>query len=337
MADLPKYQDLPIVGHQRASWGLWGVGDPEPGQAGAGDTDADFFGCLNLLTPERVVAAAALVTRGAVFSLNWSMGLPDPPMFSRSGLHHEVVKGRGHQDDVLHDWNTQSSSQWDGFRHVWNEPNGFYGGRPDDEHGVDHWARRGIAGRGVLCDVARYRAAQGRPLRHDECDAISPEDVTGALAAQSTTVQVGDVLLLHTGWVEWYEQQDADARARLAENDGMRWPGLAPGERSAELLWDLHIAAIAADNPSVESWPPGHGVDPEIVARIREGERWRMGDVFTHTLYLPMLGLPLGEMFVLSPLAADCADDRRYEFLFVSAPLNLPHGVASPPNALAIK
>ena len=49
-----------------------------------------------------------------------------------------------------------------------------------------------------------------------------------------------------------------------------------------------------------------------------------------------MLGLPLGEMFFLDELADDCAADGTYEFMFTSAPLNLPHGVASPP-ALAIK
>ena len=60
-------------------------------------------------------------------------------------------------------------------------------------------------------------------------------------------------------------------------------------------------------------------------------------EIFTHTLLLPMLGLPLGEMWNLEGLAADCAADGRYECMFTSAPLNLPHGVASPPNALAIK
>jgi kynurenine formamidase len=329
MSELPRFGDLPVVGGQRASWGLW---------ADRGDgVDPDVFGCLNLLTPERLVAAAGQVQRGAVFALNWTMDLPDPPMFGRSAGRHEVLSERGHQDDVLHDWNTQSSSQWDGFRHIWNEPNGFYGGLPDEEHGVHHWARRGIAGRAVVCDVARYRAASGRPIRHDACDAIQPEEVTGALAAQGTTVEPGDVLLLHTGWIAWYEGQDADTRAALAERSGMRWPGLAPGERSAELLWDLHIAAVAADNPSVEAWPPGHGADPDLVEQIRTGDRTRMGEIFTHTLYLPMLGLPLGEMFVLSPLADDCAADGRYTCLFTSAPLNLSNGVASPPNALAIK
>jgi hypothetical protein len=42
-------------------------------------------------------------------------------------------------------------------------------------------------------------------------------------------------------------------------------------------------------------------------------------------------------MFALDSLAADCAADGRYECLFTSAPLNLPAGVASPPNALAIR
>ena len=40
---------------------------------------------------------------------------------------------------------------------------------------------------------------------------------------------------------------------------------------------------------------------------------------------------------VLEALAADCAADGRYDCMFTSAPLNLPQGVASPPNALAIK
>ena len=33
--------------------------------------------------------------------------------------------------------------------------------------------------------------------------------------------------------------------------------------------------------------------------------------MFAHSLLLPMLGIPLGEMFDLSKLAADCAEDGR--------------------------
>ena len=84
-------------------------------------------------------------------------------------------------------------------------------------------------------------------------------------------------------------------------------------------------------------WPPGTGRDPAEVAELRANHPERMHEVFAHSMLLPMLGIPLGEMFDLSALAADCAADGRYACLFVSAPLNIPRGVASPPNALAIK
>ena len=326
MGDLPSYRDLPEVNGRKASWGLWGDGGP------------DYFGCLNMLTPERLVDAAGLVRRGAVFGLNWSMRLPDPPLFGRARFDHEVTGAAGStsHDDVLHGWNTQSSSQWDGFRHVRNEPNGHYGGLPDEEHSIGRWAERGIAGRAVLADVGKYRAAQGRPIRCDDSDPIEAEDVLGALAAQGTELRDGDVLLMRTGWVEWYEGLDADGRAALASAGGFKAPGLRPGEATAEFLWDLHISAIGCDNPAVEVWPPGVGASPELMAELRS-DRTRLHEIFCHTLLLPMLGLPLGELWNLGPLAADCAADGRYECLFVSAPLNLPSGVASPPNALAIK
>lgn len=52
---------------------------------------------------------------------------------------------------------------------------------------------------------------------------------------------------------------------------------------------------------------------------------------------LPLLGIPIGELFDLDRLAEDCVTDGVWEGLFTSAPLNLRGGVASPPNALVIK
>ena len=98
-------------------------------------------------------------------------------------------------DDLYHDWNTQSSSQWDGFRHLGHRDHGHYGGVADEEHGVHHWAARGIVGRAVLADVDRWRAAQGRPLRRASADAITADDLLSCLADQGTAVETGDVLL----------------------------------------------------------------------------------------------------------------------------------------------
>jgi hypothetical protein len=300
---------------------------------------------LNLLTPERVVAAAQSIRRGAVFALNWDMGLPDPPLFGRQPFRHTVTGGATStsHDDVLDGWNTQSSSQWDGFRHIRNhaaaedEPGtGHFGGVGDDDHGIHHWARRGLAGRAVLADIGRWRESIGRPLRYDQPDPIEPEEIGECLGAQGSAIEEGDVLLVRTGWIGWYEQQPHDVRTRLADVGSLATPGLRSGERLAEVLWDLHIAAIGCDNPAVEVWPPGATTTPEHESEVRSDRR-RLHEIFTHTMLLPMLGLPLGEMWTLEALAADCAADGRYHGFFTSAPLNLPAGVASPPNALVIK
>jgi len=58
---------------------------------------------------------------------------------------------------------------------------------------------------------------------------------------------------------------------------------------------------------------------------------------FQHRRLIALQGLPIGEVWDLDELARDCATDGVYEFMLVSAPLNLPGGVGSPPNAYAIK
>jgi kynurenine formamidase len=167
---------------------------------------------------------------------------------------------------------------------------------------------------------------------------IEPDDIIATLVAQQSPLEEGDILLLRTGWTEWYENEtDEEVRARCSARATLTAPGLPSGERAAEFLWDLHIAAIGSDLPAVEVWPPGFGRDPDEVADLRNNHLERYHEVFAHSLLLPMLGIPLGEMFDLARLAADCAEDGRYACFFASAPLNVPHGVASPPNALAIK
>jgi hypothetical protein len=84
-------------------------------------------------------------------------------------------------------------------------------------------------------------------------------------------------------------------------------------------MWNHQVAAIGTDCPAVAF--PSDFSDERI----------------PHYRALPLLGLPLGELFVLAPLAEDCAKDRRYEFMVVSVPLHVEGGMALPPNAAAIK
>lgn len=307
-ADLPHYDDLPIRPDLPAgsSWGLWG--------------DDDALGCLNLLTPERVQRAASLVRTGTVFPLSLPMHVPDPPLFGRAAFAHEVrARGKGiARDDVLDDWNTQSSTQWDGFKHIRNPDHGYYNGLAEEIHGVHHWAERGIAGRAVVADVATWRSGEGRPVEFDRADAIDAGELAATLEAQGSTIEVGDVLLVRTGWIDWYHGLTTDDRAGLA--GGMfTMPGLAPSDDLFRLLWDWHIAALAVDNPAVEAMP--------IAVEPRQS---------LHTAALTLLGLPLGELWDLDALAEHCRDTGRYDALLTSAPLWLVPGVASPPNAMAI-
>jgi hypothetical protein len=300
---LPAYSELPVGGDRPpgSSWGVWG--------------DHDVFGTLNLLTPERVLAAARSIRTGRTYGLNLDLTLPDPPLFGRAPFRHEVTDARySVHDDIYHAWNTQSSSQWDGFRHMGHRDHGHYGGVADEEHGVHHWAARGIVGRAVLADVDRWRTATGRPLRHGEPDPIPADDLLTCLADQGTAVGTGDVLLMRTGYLTWYRALDRAGREEHAASP--RTPGLA-GDDVPGALWDLHVSAIASDNPAVEVIPP---TQP-----------------FLHPSLLPLLGLPLGELWDLDALADDCAASGTYDAFLASAPLNMPGGVATPPNAIAVR
>jgi kynurenine formamidase len=304
----PTYDELlaRTDGPKGSSWGVW------PGR--------EVLGCLNRITPERRVRAAGLVEHGDVYPLDLDPEIPDPPLFDRARLQREVTwLGEIGHDEILSNYNTQASTQWDGFRHIGSREHGFHGGVADEDHGVHHWANHGIVTRGVLVDVPRRRDVD--PLT----GVISAEDIRECLDAQAVTVEHGDILLIRTGWMSWYRSLDQAGREDVAGKQ--ECCGLRAGPSNARLLWDLGLAAVAADNPALEVFPPGTGGEE---VDDREGR-------FLHFALLPRLGLPIGELWDLDPLADACAADGRYDFMLTSAPLRLKYGVASPPNALAIR
>lgn len=56
-----------------------------------------------------------------------------------------------------------------------------------------------------------------------------------------------------------------------------------------------------------------------------------------HILTLRDMGLMLGKIWALDELAADCAQDKIYEFMLVAQPLLIPGAVGSPVAPLAIR
>jgi len=316
--NLPSYSELPVKAGAPAgsAWGLFG--------------DDDQLGTLNLLTAERVVEAAKLVRKGAVFPMNLSIDQPDPPLFGRGAPKQNFVVGEVHRDDSLDNFWPQASSQWDSLRHILHPREGFYNGVTAEEVvagggklGIENMARRGIAGRGVLLDVARHLERAGERLDYTTASVITKDMLDGCAKAQGVEVRTGDVLLVRTGWLTWYLNEATAEQREYMAGDAMtqlRAPGIGPDEEMAAYLWDLHVAAVAGDNPSLQAWPPG----PESGG-------------FMHFRLIPLFGMPIGELWWLDDLANDCAADSVYEFLLTSAPLSVPGGVGSPPNALAIK
>jgi kynurenine formamidase len=315
--DIPAFAELPALGDtgERHAWEVFGAGDE--------------LGCLNFIGPPAVAAAAAEVRSGEVINLNLPLDEPQPQFWAGRGLlrHHRVNKGNT-RDDYIDGFELQGSTQWDGLRHQRFRQYGFYGGRQDQqldagELGIDAWARRGVVGRGVLVDVAGHLAAAGSPLAPQERFPIGPALLETVLAAQQTEPRAGDILLLRTGWLGWYRgvpraERDAMAERLDADRSQIALPGLDPRRDTAAWLWDHRIAALAADNPTVETLP------------YRPEEGW------AHIRLIPLLGLPIGELWVLDELAAACRRAARFTFMLTAAPLNLPGGAGSPANAYAI-
>jgi hypothetical protein len=55
-----------------------------------------------------------------------------------------------------------------------------------------------------------------------------------------------------------------------------------------------------------------------------------------HEVLLAGWGMPIGELFDLEKLADYCKKEKRWSFFVTSEVCNVPGGVASPPNILAI-
>jgi kynurenine formamidase len=284
------------------------------------------LGTLDRSSPESIVQAAGLVRDGTVLSLNLSLGELTPPLFGREPARHEIfATDRNTLDDRIDAFYPQGSSQWDGLRHVRAREFGFFGGVVEDFQdgdgagalGIEHWAKRGIVGRGVLLDVVAHRERLGSSYDPLAAETIDADELHAIVDAQGLDLRRGDVICVRTGWIDAYRRLEPGARAALASDP--RASGLAGSEDVARLLWDSGAIAVAADNPTLEVAPG----DPAVGS--------------LHRRLIPMLGFVVGELLDLGPLASLCAADSRWDFMFVAAPLNLPGGVGSPANAVAIR
>ena len=317
MIRLPSFAELPVSpsAPPHSSWGVWG--------------DGDRLGCWNLVDEAAARRGAAAVRSGRWFRLD---AAHDPYLtryMSRVPFEHRVESIMGIAwDDVIDSFNTQGSTQWDGFGHYGNAKHGHYGGLAREEHGVDVWAARSFVTRGVLADVARWRERQGRPFDAAGGEMLPVDELLATLADQGSALEPGDVLLIRFGWLAWWRSGGRDAAPELV------LPGIEPSVRAAQMLWDLHVAAVACDpalDPIPGKWPTLSA--PPTSEQL--GDPAYALELTLHAL-LPFLGMSIGEFFDLDALAAHCAEHGDWTCMLTTAPMHLPGGVATPAHAIAV-
>ncbi|KAK9474332.1 uncharacterized protein V1510DRAFT_411969 [Dipodascopsis tothii] len=331
-SEFPAYDDLPNF---RRFW-VWGP---------AGSYE-EALGMLNMLTPELVARAAAKEIRsGERVGLGWEFHMLDHPSFGRCDFKMDIkwVNYPFAFDDEYH-MNPQQSSQWDGFRHHAQQvdptairaelsnvtdPDSaavWYGGtsaheildRSNARLGLHNWAKKGIAGRGVLLDYATWAAEQGISYSAFEKHAIPLADLLAVAARFGVAFEPGDILLVRIGLVPEWNSRPVEWRREYKANFPPSHAGVEQSEELMRWLWDNHFTAIAGDSVSWELYP-----NPNPTYSV-------------HQIALAGWGVPIGELFDLEALAAECARHNRYSFFFTSMPFNAVGAVSSPPNAMAI-
>lgn len=326
------YDDLP---DKRRVW---------PGAPGSRE---EGLGRLCLLTPDVVAAAAASCIRtGQRVALNWDLTKLDIANFNRAPTQHHIMSllgGAGFDDVYI--FNPQQSSQWDGLRHFSSPYPGssqrlFYGGvtssdiadRSNTRIGMQHWAQEGIVGRGVLLDYVEYAKTHLPALQYKALSdhAIPLSTLKDIARIQGVTFQRGDILFVRIGLTqEWDNEMNPADKLAYAQSTNPQHAGVEGTEEMLRWIWDTGFSAVAGDAVSFEVYPPQK-------AYTRADGQADVPGLFMHEYLLPAWGLPVGELFDLEALSRMCAQHQRWTFFVTSSPLNMPGGVSSPPNCLAI-
>ncbi|KAG4272698.1 hypothetical protein FPRO04_10440 [Fusarium proliferatum] len=332
---LPTFDELPLDkdGPPGNAWGLWGSDDQ--------------LGRLNLLTPETVRAAASEIREGIRISLDWPLDKLSHPPFGRQALEHRILnKAPMTMNDDVITLNTQSSTQWDGFRHYGYQRTGqFYMGHKQEEFvpgsqylGIDgkptninQWEvlsynlftayanNGGIIGRGVLIDWYSWSQRNNISLSPFQTNAVEMSHIRAIIAEENIEFCQGDILFIRVGFTAHYNALSPEAQ----ENFPYRQPGgllgLEATKESLRWLWDSGFSAIASDAAGFERGPATGA--------------YNHPDVSIHQWALAGWGMPIGELFDLEELAEKCRERKRWSFFLTSVPLKVPGGVASPGNA----
>ncbi|KAF7190310.1 hypothetical protein HII31_08641 [Pseudocercospora fuligena] len=173
-----------------------------------------------------------------------------------------------------------------------------------------------LVGRGVLLDIWSFLNKSYDPFTSH---AITFKEIEECAKAQNVRFQYGDILIIRTGWVDAYLRKSKEERDKLGDVVGLNheFVGVEQSQDMVNFLHDTYFSAVAGDQPGFEKWPP-------------------LPNLVLHSILLPLWGLPIGEMWDLEELSKVCREKGQYTFFFASTPANVPGGVGSISNAMAV-
>ena len=317
MTDSPAMEDL--LKDAPSNWGKWG--------------DDDEVGALNYLTADEVLRGVQHIKSGSVFTLQRLIGDPkgDPVWPGRTPAERTQVLdeaswdgedapsfpgGLHYADDKISAF-LQGSTQYDALGHVWYGGqiwNGYdarttVGGL--DKASVEPISERGVVGRGILLDMARFR---GKEML-DKAETFTHEDLEACAESQGVKIEKHDILLIRTNFLQlFFELGDAFY-------EGFCEPGLVYSPELVQWFQDMEIPNLVTDTIANEvTFDPNNGTALPL-----------------HCALMRNLGVTLTEICDLEKLAASCAEDKQYTFLYAAAPLKVHLASGSPVNPLAIK
>jgi kynurenine formamidase len=302
--------------HTGTNWGRFGPDDER--------------GMLNLLTPEVVLQATRVPRTGKVYSLALPIQRAGVPYFEYRGaptrlpLAHQSDGGQfvaygapehlGANEDVLI-LASHNETHMDALSHVFSERT-MYNGIPVEAVSAQAGATKlgiekvgWIVGRAIMLDMVRFYGAE---QRLEGAAVVGSDDLEECARRQGVEVRERDILLVRTGWIDWFLAQDVHGPADLAMSDYAQ-PGLGV---DCTRFVDAHdITAIGADNSAIEV--------------LGSPDQMFLGG---HVELLVKRGIHLVEHLMLKEMA----HDECYECLFVVAPLPVVGAAGSPVNPIAI-
>lgn len=320
MTDSPR-QLTGLLADAPCNWGRWG---PE-----------DEVGSLNYLTPAEVLRGVGAVRTGKVFTLALEIGHRggEPLWPGRMSARHFPIQDRGsyeagkaqtipggveYAEDglivALH-----GPTHCDGLAHTWLDDlawNGFPAGDSKSglrRAGILPVAERGIVGHAVLLDVARHKGLPYLPM-HTQ---VTLADLVDTAKAQGVVIARHDIIVVRTGIFRLYYEEGA-----TAFYEDLDEPGLSYEPDLLEWFHDMEIPVSGTDNCAGEL----------LLPLTTDGAMLPM-----HAALSRNLGVVFIEAHWLEAWADDCAADGKYDALYMTAPLKIRGGTASPVNPVVVK